>query len=661
MFDINKIYNMPYHEFIKLLLSDIAESVKIEILKNLKIKEKIINGINGNFFEFCEEVPYKYLEILLDEEGIKILAASEKKYSKIPYIFSCYQTISSLFDKEDFCNLIYTHIAHFYSTFSNVDVNSVIKFLKYVSDIDTMDFQRIFLELSEQMQRNVVEFLEIPYDNLKSLILYGAKEAGEYLLENDFRIMSLLEFSFEEIYKLASKGAKIPNHLLSEPRFVEIVSTMRNVKDYRLLMNKLSIGNDVSFIEQMRKNYYESEIANYNEELDMLGIYADCYNEVINVGDASVDKLASIINKHFFSIIGFEDSEAYKLFIFYTVNHSKDKLRKSLQKESHLQLTNMIIDYTFEDVPYNVFLDLKQLISFQKGEGRQLTDEEIDVYSKVIKLDELGYSEARALHERLKAYSLENIYDHFRNAKDKVASLISQVMLNEDTIQKYRDEALSEQHGVDVYVLDVDEFYAFICSLEISKHFELKRENLYFAKDGYSFTLDHSSKLSTYREPKEWYNIIYSSFPEDQLVHIFPIDSYSLYKRDDYELRNATKRIFELNTPDELIKKSENYNEIILSLANINKTDELNSCLLMPEMLGIYCFDKIQQNDVTSAQNLGVGIVLVRTDAYKKDEKNDKSQKKKNCYEDLSCGNFTEKYNYFWHIGDDDMKLRRLK
>lgn len=247
---------------------------------------------------------------------------------------------------------------------------------------------------------------------------------------------------------------------------------------------------------------------------------------------------------------------------------------------------------------------------------------------------------------------IEEYYDHFRSAKDKQASLIEEAMLTESSIQKYKDESLSTRAGVPIYVLDGDEFYAFIKSSQSSKDMPLDSNYRTYSGDGGSYSLDGSNKLKTFKDPRQVYNFIYKSIPKNQIIHTYPVDSYSLYKRD---LDTSTKRIYELLTPKELVGKSNSYNEILVALPNPSKPqDELQSSLEAPELLGIYCYDTITDNDVISAKNMGIGIVLVKTKNYQVDTSN-----RMHLMDTHLNGGSQSKYEYLQSIHENDMEERR--
>ncbi len=101
---------------------------------------------------------------------------------------------------------------------------------------------------------------------------------------------------------------------------------------------------------------------------------------------------------------------------------------------------------------------------------------------------------------------------------------------------------------------------------------------------------------------------------------------------------------------------SDYYNEIILSLPNSHHHDELNASLKTPDILGLYCYDIITDNDVLSAKNLGVGIILVKTKSYHLPS----SENKLNMFDTMSLGGGGQNnYDYLRDISINDMASRR--
>ena len=71
-------------------------------------------------------------------------------------------------------------------------------------------------------------------------------------------------------------------------------------------------------------------------------------------------------------------------------------------------------------------------------------------------------------------------------------------------------------------------------------------------------------------------------------------------------------------------------------------------------MLGIYCYDNFEELDVISAKKLGIGIVLVKTNAY--DAKNPNQDHIEQLKKSI-----TDIHQYITDVRSDDMSKRRVK
>ena len=203
-----------------------------------------------------------------------------------------------------------------------------------------------------------------------------------------------------------------------------------------------------------------------------------------------------------------------------------------------------------------------------------------------------------------------------------MVELINKSILNKENIGKYKNEELSQKCGVPVYVLEGSEFYVLAKSLQVDKSEILDKNILSKTSDGASFTLDHSDKLKVYADTKIKYCIAYSGIPFRQLVHVFETDSYSHYcrnlKTNLPKDTNGTNRINRLYTPKRLIESAIDYDELVIAEPR-GTTDEFDLSLNRPEEFAIYCYDDIADNDVVSAKENSLGIILVRTNCYSTD------------------------------------------
>ncbi len=642
--------NMDYES----LKNYIYSANDLSLLKDLSIKKKLIDGFSKyDFVWFVQDSSSEILFNLLDEEGIEILKNTTDLETKLNAIITCGISSPYVFQSDIFCELLLAHWEGLNHLFSSIDGKEAVFFLHYLEIHNPDKEDTLFLKLNAKAQVEVLKEITFPLDMVKEFLVKGTKEAVEYIFSTDLRISSISEFSFAELYSIASKGTCIPSYFLSKKSCIDKITTFRNVKDYRYLIKALKQSNDTDEIEAKRKEFYDAVITSYDEKEEMLECYLQWYQKICSRMSINADMI-DLLDELLIPFYGKSSEEYYirEKIINFCRNNDREGLKIFFQRESHLQLTNMVIDYHFEEIPYNFFLDLKQLLHFQDGEGRTLSSEEIETYSKLLALDDLPYKELLKLHAHLKAHSMvEEYYDHFRGAKDKQASLIEKAMLTESSIQKYKDEKLSSKAGVPIYVLEGDEFYALVKCSHTSKNKVLSSDYHTYVGDGGSFSLDGSNKLDTFHNPREMYTFIYKSIPKSQIIHTYPVDSYTLYERG---LDIATPRIYELLTPKELVGKSTSYNEILLALPNHEKkSDELQASLKGPELLGIYCYDTITDNDVISAKNMGIGIVLVKTKCYRIDTTN-----RMNLME-THLQNSKNEWDYLRSISINDMEGRR--
>lgn len=653
---LENFYNMEYDLLKTYLYQGNNGSV---LLKDRRIKEKMINSPRKyDFIWFVQEAPSEIILLLLDEEGISILAQTSDLEDKMNAIMtSLNPALNTLLTSPQFCSIILNHMNHLASYLNSIQKEGAISFVRYIKEVAADKLSFVCSRLSGVSQCEVLKREKMPFSVIQSLLNHGHREAIEYILKNDNRIVTLSNMRFLSLYSLAEKGVKIPNHFLTEGDFVSAISRIETVKNYRFFMEKLKRENDVSTIEKSRKKFYDEEIETFIEEENMLSRYYQCYQEIVSSMEKEIEpyELLDSVFAKYFSLDGdgTREFELRRSLAKYYCSKDAKELHAFLEWESHLQLTDILIDYHFEEIPFNFFLDLKQLIQFQEGEGKTLSDEEIILYSKLLNLDTLSYPEIKNLHMALKQFpAMGTYYDHFRAAKDKAASLMEQAILTEEKAKPYKDEALSSRAGVDVYVLEGEEFYALVKATSFSKTEPLKESPFLYNNDGGSYSLDGSSKLQTFCDPREYYNFVFSAFPKDQILHMYPVDSYTNYRRGE-DL--GTSRVYELHTPKDLVSRSMNYSEILFSLPNQNRHDELNSRLVTPKLMGLYCYDKIIDNDIISARNLGIGIVLVKTKSYQVDGSNRLSVS-----DTINAGYGWKKgYEYLRIIEEDDRVNRR--
>lgn len=640
--DINYFLNLDYDQLVKYLLTAPTEEKKL-ILKNQEIKRKLISPENRHEFSWlAQENSKDIIPYLLDGEGIEILKESEYLIDKMNAILTSnaiyVDTIVSFkaFQKIIFDN--FDELKDYLYVLTPVSGQYLIK----TAEKQNFNLMELISKFSQQTQTEVLKTQELSNEDYWEMISYAYEETASMLLEEKSVGKSLTNIRLPIIETIASKDIKLPYQILEEPEFIKRISEITDVKTYRFLVNDLEKSNDVEKLEKAREKYYENQINSFNKKSGMFKVYEALY-----------EKLASMEEINPFSLMQtareiFKDASDDEIFnLLNQINKLKlesglNGIKEFLKEKSNIMLGNMIIDCHFKDYYLNVLKDVKQLCNFDVLGGNVLSNDKIEIYKKIIEINNLSYEEKLELNTKLgKKNYVEEFYNDVRNSRNKMYSLIREEILNEDKISKYLDKEETDKFGVNIYRLEGEPFFALVKSFSINKAFELSSGDIHSYKDSGSFSIDASNKLRTFHDPKDNYNLIFNNFNIDQVVHMFPVDSFSGYTRGE----KATDRVIELLTPKEFTGRSRNYNEVIIAQKNIGKPSDMDDRLPLPKPFAIYCYDEIGPNDIESAKNLGIGIVVVNTKKYNI-EKNDSQI---SMFDTMSSG----KYNYDFKYVDN--------
>ena len=569
------------------------------IFKNNDIKRNIICNSNRHEITwFCQDnsVSSEMIYNLLDNEGLSILRGSDHYLNKINGIISCGKDISLLYDN----NLFLEMLVELNDNYFYLKEREAYKFINYCIS-NNLDVKRVFNMLNEESQVYVINNCDLS-EFYYYLLISSKTECSKFIID---RISSLEDYDYFELLDIFNKNMVIPNRLLNKSLINKICS-IYSVKNYRNLINELSRNNDISDIESLRRKYYDYFLEK------CFSIYGNILLD-IKKGVAVDIALGRYLNS-----FGGYDSILSKL-------KDAKKIDIKLVKSFNYITTDIIVDYIFSDYTYNVFLDINELIRFDSSTD-VLDEFDKEIYSRIVSLDKMNISEKRDLLNDLKNLDMKNkFYDDFRVARYEMVKMFNKSILNKESSTKYINKDLSKKYGVPIYEMNGNKFFALVKSLSVRKDEILSERDLHVNRDGGSFSIDGSNKLNTFSDTDLYYNLAFDKIPDNQLVHVFEVDSYSNYYRDRMDIPssgNGTDRINRLYTPDEFVDASSSYNELVVSQPNETRDDEFNSKLEKPFPFAIYCYDEICENDIKSANKFGLGIILVRTNKYKIDTSN---------------------------------------
>lgn len=637
--NIDYFLNLDYDQLVKYLLTAPTEEKKL-ILKNQEIKRKLICPENRHEFSWlAQENSKDIIPYLLDGEGIEILKESEYLIDKMNAILTSNAIyVDTIVSFKAFQKIIFDNFDEL-KDYLNVLTPVSGQYLIKTAEKQNFNLIELISKFSQQTQTEVLKTQELSNEDYWKMISYAYEETASMLLEEKSVGKSLTNIRLPIIEAIASKDIKLPYQIIEEPEFIKRISEITDVKTYRFLVNDLEKSNDVEKLEKAREKYYENQINSFNKKSGMFKVYETLYEKLASMEEINPFSLMQTAREIFKDASDGEIFELLNQINKVNLESGLNGIKEILKEKSNIMLGNMIIDCHFKDYYLNVLKDVKQLCNFDALGGNALSSDKIEIYKKIIEINNLSYEEKLELNTKLgKKNYVEEFYDDVRNSRNKMYSLIREEILNEDKISKYLDKEETNKFGVNIYRLEGEPFFALVKSFSIDKAFELSSGDIHSYKDSGSFSIDASNKLDTFRDPKDNYNLIFNNFNIDQVVHMFPVDSFSGYTRGE----KATDRVIELLTPKEFTGRSKDYNEVIIAQKNVSKPSDMDDRLPLPKPFAIYCYDEIGPNDIESAKNLGIGIVVVNTKKYNI-EKNDSQI---SMFDTMSSGKYNNDLKY---------------
>lgn len=625
--DIEILLNFNY-EHLKNYLINADANEKERVLSDDRIKNTLINPDYMYDFVFLSQEESDIILYLLKGNGLEIL----KKNINFDYYLRSILTsgkkyVDKLFDNEDFVNLILENIKE--QNYSFYELSEPTANLLYIKASDD-DKLKLLGGISDEASLYIIKNNEVSKENFWKVLVKLQGKAAQLLINKVDYKLSFTDISLIDLYDCSKKELSFPHYMFDEKSFVRKMSDNYDINYTRFIINNLSKYNDLSSIENRKKEILNDSINNINNGL--LPKYEKLYM-ILNYLTINNKLEYGTIKESIYSI--FENESSIFLqnlnadVITCLRSDNKNELLDFLKKESNKTLGNLIIDYHFKVLPLNVKKDINELVSFEKYGGNTLSKEDLMLYEQILNIDNLSHSEKINLHQTLSQINMvEKFYDDIRNAKNKMYDNINDAILKKDNIGKYKNDELSNKYGVNVYTLEGEPFYALVKSVGTLKGKILDEFKLHSRKDGGSFSIDSGYKLNTFNKPNYTYNLAYDGFSSEQVVHAYTEDSYSNYARNS---EDTTPKINKIMMPYEFVTESPFYNELVISQVNEKKTTEMDDRIPMLKPFAIYCYDEICANDIESAKRLGLDIILINTKKY-----NVNIQKKdENWYKDL--------------------------
>lgn len=591
-------------------------------------KIKIINSNKQDFLDFLDNDYNGKILNLLDDEGVELLKKNSYIEDRITYILNYSNYVDLLFNNQKFLDLfLSTDISKYYASLKNLNNKTydliVNRCLELNKDINLTG--QLISYFNKDYRLKFIDKYDYPNDLIYEMLKRNPKLLGKKILEkynidltsHNIPVGGLVaagkSLSFEDMTK--RKGYSYVNssgevfYLSSDLLNMDVAKKLwneLNVYEYRFLINDANYCGDPTNLNNYAKTKEEEFILN----TDYPKIYQNIFDMIKKLSnlDSSSNEYRDIFRNLIRQIQIFPNEYTnLRMLIF---NGEFDEVINLITKSLDEKKSDYIIDYHFEENYYNVMYDLRELLEFYYAGNIDIPEDRLYLYQKIVNIDMLSSQEKIELHNELKQYNMmEFFYDDMTFARKKVREALKDYAMVKDELVKFKDEELSNEYGVDVYNINDNPFFAIVKS---GIRFE---DSL---PVGHSYSLVGNGCISVFGSLKNSNTYVYdaSDLNPEQIVHIFPEDSYTLYQPFSFT-EKATDRVEQLMMPDELLYNKRTYNEILILEQGSMQTD-IDSRIPRLKRIALYCVDQITAKDVETAKIQGIGIMLINSKKYNK-------------------------------------------
>lgn len=591
-------------------------------------KREIINSNKQDFLDFLDNDYNGKILNLLDDEGVELLKKNSYIEDRITYILNYSNYVDLLFNNQKFLDLfLSTDISKYYASLKNLNNKTydliVNRCLELNKDINLTG--QLISYFNKDYRLKFIDKYDYPNDLIYEMLKRNPKILGKKILEkynidllsHNIPVGGLVaagkSLSFEDMTK--RKGYSYVNssgevfYLSSDLLNMDVAKKLwneLNVYEYRFLINDANYCGDPTNLNNYAKTKEEEFILN----TDYPKIYQNIFDMIKKLSnlDSSSNEYRDIFRNLIRQIQIFPNEYTnLRMLIF---NGEFDEVINLITKSLDEKKSDYIIDYHFEENYYNVMYDLRELLEFYYAGNIDIPEDRLYLYQKIVNIDMLSSQEKIELHNELKQYNMMEIfYDDMTFARKQVREALKDYAMVKDELVKFKDEELSNEYGVDVYNINDNPFFAIVKS---GIRFE---DSL---PVGHSYSLVGNGCISVFGSLKNSNTYVYdaSDLNPEQIVHIFPEDSYTLYQPFSFT-EKATDRVEQLMMPDELLYNKRTYNEVLILEQGSMQTD-IDSRIPKLKKIALYCVDQITAKDVETAKIHNIGIMLINSKKYNK-------------------------------------------
>ena len=561
---------MDANQLYKYIIS-LPSNKRINLLINKTIKQRFLSDdAHYPFVWLVQQLNGIELKYFIDSTYLTDILSNNRAIDKINAIMSsCNSYATDVLLDDRVIALILDSSTNLSTYLYNLDYRIGHKIIDY--DIKNGTYHLNILsnyKTSEQLNifnsEYIVKLLE--YNGLpdRFLINLKGKVINKLLDYEKFQSM-FLNSTVYDISIMISNGLVIPKRLFNSNTLIDkyIKLDTNRYRDYvNILMN-----NNYEFYEIVEKERFK---------------YVD--NKVNSIKNDILEEYHNFDKTNIYNLYDYKT--ASKL---YSIKDDDRKLNEYFKYSTKEKLLEMIIDVFFKDVPYNFMQNLKTIINYRKDNSKYIP-RNINIYKTLLNFNELSIDSIINFFNKYKNEDLAtSFYDDFRKARNTAYEEINNGITKLDKNSKLYKKDLSSELGVDTYELNGEDFYLYIHSSR-SGFWKNNQKTI-------CLSLISHNNINTIDNDEVIFG--FSKLKIDNIMHMYHSDAFST--RDQ-----GTHKIHDIETKENLIKKTTSYNEILYKEEDGFKPDY------------IVCFDFIDDNDRNIARELGIPIVIINSKKYTK-------------------------------------------
>lgn len=583
-------------------------------------RREIICNYDKEEFQYflCNDSTGKVLE-LFNDEGIELLRGYQYNKERIEYILEFSEYRNQLFQNEKFVSVLFDIGIESWYPFRKLDYDTSLYIMNQAVALNNSVFA-VFRSLSAEVKLKFLDHWNYSQDLLYYTLSYDEPIVQQKIIDHYNVDLSRVDLSsfFRHckestlMSRYQSNRGKIemniPSSLITQDVAKKIWES-DNIFHVRGIINDASYVTDVSYLNDYVKRQEEKIILNSSNQeflspfdriyeiFEKMNYYksVEDIDHYYDLNDEYRELVRNIKIKNFPS----------KLDGIYRES-GLEEVKNYLKMLSNQSLSNYIVDYHFEENYYNIILDINELLRFYFDGNISIPEDRVAIYQRISNIDQLSSEEKLVLFQELKKIPImELFYDDLLKSRSIVAESIKESSITEESLSTYKDNELSNKYGIDVYTSDVGYFYGIVKSGAGRKG---------KMPEGHSFSLVSSSHIKVFAE--DGITLLYDAgtFRPEQLVHVYPSDSFTLYHPFEFST-SATSRVNNLLTAPELASVSSyRYNELLILERGSEKTD-IDSRIPRLKPIAVFCSNEIREEDLQYAREHGLGIFLARVKA----------------------------------------------